>query len=620
VILFLIIVTITNYKQGEKLMVDSVAQRVINGNDILKWFYLGAQEVQLNKKYLNSINLFPVADGDTGTNLSTTMKAMVENVENDQSFHAVIRTMSESGLAHARGNSGILFASYIKGLAVEGRIFDAVTIKDFSTIAHQAVKYLYQAIDNPMEGTMISVIKDWATFLYYNCERYDSFSELLKDAYQTAGISLQRTATQLDVLKKHHVVDSGAEGFVRFLNGINRYFTGAQIEVSTPWSGAELAITEEHVDQYQYCTELFLELSKKYEKEPNNKLDRRIKSILHKFGDSLIVSSQGNKLRVHIHTDYPELVADTMRFYGTFLEQKVDNMKLQNSVKAHQLSNIAIVTDSIADLPEEYKLEHQIHTLPLGLLMDESLYLDKLTIKLGQLFPIIPKLSTYPTSSQPEPGRTRAFLENLLDTYDSLIFIAVSSKLSGTYQTVARAAEELRTEGKLITIIDSLLNSGAQGLLVKTAADLLEAGYSHSDIVSELQRRIPNTKIYVCLNTLEYAIRSGRVPNTVGKIGMKLGLRPIMTLDDDGKGAAFGAAFSRHGITKKIYKLVEKAIREGGIKDYCIVHADNLSLAIEYQKELTKQIGKEPAFISEISSIVAIHSGPGCVAVCFTTE
>ncbi len=601
-------------------MVDSLAQRVIDGNDILKWFYLGAQEVQSNKKHLNSINLFPVADGDTGTNLSTTMKAMVENTQQEQAFHSVIRNMSESGLAHARGNSGILFASYIKGLAQESNVFDVVTIKDFSNIAHRAVKYLYQAIDNPVEGTMISVIKDWAAFLYHNHEQYDNFSELLKDAYQTAGVSLQRTATQLDILKKHNVVDSGAEGFVRFLNGINRYFTGAEPEIITPWAEAELAISEEPVDHYRYCTELFMELSNKYEKESNDKLDHHIKSLLHKFGDSLIVSSQGNKLRIHIHTDYPEQVADTMKLYGTFIEQKVDDMNLQNSVKSHQQSKIAIVTDSIADLPEEYKLEHQIHTLPLGLLMEDSIYLDKRTIQLKQLFPAIGKLSSYPTSSQPQPGRTKAFLENLLDSYESLIFISVSAKLSGTYQTVLTAAKELESDGKSITVLDSKLNSGAQGLLVKAAAELLMAGHTHSEIVEELEKRIPDTKIYVCLNTLEYAIRSGRVPNTVGKLGMKLGLRPIMTLDTDGKGAAFGAAFSKRGITKKIYQLIEKALRDGGIKDYSIVHADNLSLAMEYNNELTRLIGKKPEFIAEISSIVAIHSGPGCVAVCFTKE
>lgn len=599
---------------------NAVAQGVIDGNDILKWFYLGSQEVQRNKLYLNSINLFPVADGDTGTNLSTTMKAMVENINEGNAFHAIIRNMSEAALAHARGNSGILFASYIKGLAVEGNIYDVVTIKDFSIIAQGAVKYLYQAIDNPVEGTMISVIKDWASFLSQNHEKYNNFEELLQDAYQTAIVSLERTATQLDILRKNHVVDSGAEGFVRFLQGINRFFNGADTKQSTPWVNTEFAITEENVDHFQFCTEFFLELSDNFCTMSNIELDKHIKELLHPYGDSLIVSSQGNKMRIHIHTDQPELVAEAMKEFGTFVEQKVDNMNLQNSVKVHQKSKIAIVTDSIADLPEEYKFDHQIFTLPLGLLMEDSVYLDKLTIRPKQLFRSIPKLSTYPTSSQPEPGRATSFLENLLDIYDSLIFITVSSKLSGTHHTITNAIRELELPDTKISVIDSRLNSGAQGLLVKAAAELLEAGHSHEEIVLDLQARISKTKIYVCLNTLEYAIRSGRVPNTVGKLGMRLGIRPIMTLDSEGNGTAFGAAFSKRGLTKQIYRLIKKAKQEGGIKDYSIVHADNQPLAMEYKNELTKLLGKEPEFISEISSIIALHSGPGCVAVCFTKE
>lgn len=601
-------------------MENILALHMINGIDLLKWFYLGAQEVQSNKKYLNSINLFPVADGDTGTNLSTTMKAMIDHTQKDQAFHKVIHSMSESGLAHARGNSGILFASYIKGLAIEANLYDEVTIKDFSNIAHKAVKYLYAAIDNPVEGTMISVIKDWAAFLYFNHEKYDSFSALLQEAYRMAGISLQKTTKQLEVLRRNRVVDSGAEGFVRFLNGINRYFTGAEIELSTPWISSEIAITEERDSHYTYCTEFFLELSKRYEKEPNHMLERRIKTVLRKLGDSLIVTSQGNKLKVHIHTDHPEAVADTLKFYGTFLEQKADNMKLQTSIRTHRQNQTAIVTDSIADLPEEYKLEHQIHTLPLGLLIEDSVYLDKLTIKPRQLFTSIPKLSSYPTSTQPEPGRIRVFLESLLDFYDSIIFITVSSLLSGTYQTAAAVARELSGNGKNIAVIDSRLNSGAQGLLVMTAAKLLEAGSTLEDTVKKLELAISDTRIYVCLNTLEYAVRSGRIANTVGKLGMKLGLRPIMTLDAAGRGSAFGAALSKKGSTKQIFRQIKKNLKEGGIKHYSIVHADNLTLALEYEHELKGLIGKSPEFITEISSIVAIHSGPGSVAICFTKE
>ena len=601
-------------------MIKPMIKPVLDGNDLLRWFYLGSQEVYSNKRYINSINVFPVADGDTGSNLSTTIKAMVDHSNNEPTFSGMIRGMSESGLAHARGNSGILFASYIKGLALEGKIFDVVTIKDFSCIAHHAVAYLYQAIENPIEGTMITVIKDWATFLFQKHDRYISFQELFIDAYQEAKASLQRTTFQLEILEKNHVVDSGAYGFVKFLNGINRFFSGAEIE-DIAISIVDVQRNEDLLtDKYTFCTEAFIELSNWNSTKSHMELEKKIKSEISNYGDSLIVSSGGNKVRIHIHTDSPELVVDTLKGYGTFLEQKVDNMKLQKSVRTNRISNIGLLTDSIADLPEEFKLYNQIHTLSLGILLDESIYLDKLTLGLKQLFKAINESVTYPTSSQPEPGRVKAFLENLLEMYDSLIFITVAGKLSGTNQTINQELKNLELRGKKVTIIDSRLNSGAQGLLVKAAADMLQMGFSHDELVKEIESQIPKTNIYVCLNTLEYAIRSGRVPNTVGKIGMKLGMRPIMTLDQSGNGAAFGVAFSQKSITRQIYRLVKKAKKTTGIKAYSIVHADNSLLAMEYKNELTKIIGKEPEFVTEISSIVAIHSGPGCVAVSITRE
>jgi hypothetical protein len=252
----------------------------------------------------------------------------------------------------------------------------------------------------------------------------------------------------------------------------------------------------------------------------------------------------------------------------------------------------------------------------VGLILDGTVYLDKVTIQPSQLTEAIARSEAYPTSSLPEPGRVRAFLESLIDVYDSLIFITVSSEMSGTHNVINRELRNIDLLGKKVTVIDSLVNSGAEGLLVKTAADMLNAGATHDEVVARVQQLVPRTRIYVYLETLEYAVRSGRVPNTVGRIGIKLGLRPIMSVDASGKGTAFGAAFSRSGITKKIHRLVLKRMESGGIQSYAIVHVDNPELAEQYSRELTAMIGREPEFVTEVSSVIAIHSGPGSVAVC----
>ena len=582
--------------------------RTIDGHDIRNWFQFGFREVEQNKKQINAINVFPVADGDTGTNLTLTLKAMSDWPTATRSFGKMLEKISESGLAHARGNSGIIFASYINGLASEGKLYETIGVSEFSSAAHNAVEYIYKAVEKPVEGTMISVIRDWAYFLSTNNHKFQFFEDLLAEAYKVARASLGKTTETLEVLRKNHVVDAGGEGFVRFLKGINGVFSQEKAQVpDVDLTQNAPSIIEEYDSSYRYCTEFLVQHSGLISHELHRKLEE--------LGDSFIISYLPDKFRIHIHTNYPQQVRKLLKEEGEVLEQKVDDMKLQNEVLFHQKSKVALLTDSIADLPDYLVMHHQIHTIPLTILFDEELYLDKNTINLKGLFAEIEASPSYPTSSQPEVGRVRERLEYLCEHYDSIIIISVAEKLSGTFSVFKKEAERLEQSGKKVTVIDSRLNSGAQGLLVKKAAELLEAGASHDDIVEEVLSLIPKTKIYVCLETIENAVRGGRVPNTVGKLGIAIGARPIMTLDENGKGAAFGVGFSQDGMTKKIFTLLRKIKSQKGIQSYSIVHAENPQLAKAYEERLEKLLGYKPDFVTEISSVTAIHSGRGCVAV-----
>lgn len=592
----------------------------INGIDLINWFHLGAQEVSSQRKYLNAINVFPVADGDTGTNLVTTLRAMVDHSIRISSFSDMMKNISESGIAHARGNSGIIFASYVNGLAISGASYEVVNLKEFSHIVHKAVDHLYQSVEDPVEGTMISVIRDWASFQFHNHERFETFQEMMSAAYQKAMESLEKTTSQLEVLSKNKVVDSGAAGFVRFLHGINRFFSGeGKTGDDEDWTmpGLTTAFFEEEENrEATYCTEVFLSTESVDSNKSGDELSRELKTLLHPYGSSLIVSTAGDRTRVHIHTEEPATVVELLSPYGRLLEQKVDNMKWQEGVRKKRRHPVGILCDSIADLPREFLEEHQIFQLPLGILMNDTVYLDKQTMGLPELFRAIPKAETYPTSSQPEPSRVKAMLEQALELYESLIIITVSSKMSGTYQAIAKEVHDMDLLGKPVTVIDALTNSGAEGLLVKRAAELLDQGLSYDEVVEDIETSRRKTKIYVCLDTIEYMAKGGRISNTVGKVGMKVGLRPIVTIDDGGNGVPLGMGFSRRSLTRQIMKRVRKINEAEGVAAYSIVHADNLELAEDYQRLLTQMTGKGPAYISEISSIVAIHSGPGSVAIC----
>ena len=199
--------------------------------------------------------------------------------------------------------------------------------------------------------------------------------------------------------------------------------------------------------------------------------------------------------------------------------------------------------------------------------------------------------------------------------YKNVLYIAVSSNLSATHNVIRKEVDQLVAKGKNIKIIDTLTNSVAQGLLVKSAVELLKEGKNIDEIINIINEEKDKSEILVCLETFKYAMMSGRLPKAVGKIGMFFGIRPIMSVDKQGKGAAFGFGLSQKAITKKIVKHVTKDINEKGIDRYALIHCLNEDLLEEYKILFKDLIGKEPEFIANVSSATAIHSGKGSVAI-----
>lgn len=599
--------------------------KYIDGVDIHHWFRLGFLEVEAAKKKLNAINVFPVADGDTGTNLSSTLKAMAEKPNEDQAFGEMFRRISEVGISNARGNSGVIFAAYVSGMANEGRQFEKVTHKEFAEIANRAVSYIYRAIENPIEGTMVSVIKDWAEYLLHNHHKFEDFGNFLHSAYLVAVDSLADTTNRLEVLRKKQLVDSGAMGFVGFLRGVNQFFLH---QTSDGKRGDLFANLMDEVEQsteieheeslFRYCTEFVF---------VTNMDEFFVRSIASRVGDSLILYKSGSKIKVHIHTNEPAKLIWSLMPFGEIEDQKVDDMHYQSTWgkadRKGQINRIGLLVDSIADLPMEFGLKNEVEILPLTLMIEGSSFLDKVTVDANLINEYVNKNKLkYPTSSLPEAGRIRSKIEKMLEIYEQLIIITVSDKLSGTYNLARTVGNEINEGHKepRVVVFNSKLNSGAEGLLVKRAVELRKENRTADQIINELEKLRDRSRILVCLESFESAVRSGRVPDTIGRLGKTLRARPIMTLNKEGAGAAYGIGFTKKSITKKIMNEIIKAKQQKGIDEYCIVHNGANALARDYQEKLVKLLGIEPSYISEISSVTALHVGKGCVAVAFTSK
>jgi DegV family protein with EDD domain len=580
----------------------------LNGLDLFELFKAGTASVLQKRKFLNDINVFPVPDGDTGNNLVYTMQTITSESKAEDSFQATIDSISESALIGARGNSGIIFAQFVNGLRAGSTGKEQIDVVDFSKMACESVDYVKNALSNPVEGTMITVIRDWAYFLDSVKDKATSFVDLLEQSYQEAARSLERTKNLLKVLKKNKVVDSGAMGFVLFLEGINKFLHHEKIDIEIP---EELALEDEHeFDEeltYRYCTEGLVMYHPSFNQNA-------LREKLAPLGDSIVIAKGKDMFRVHIHTDQPGEVFQMLKEEGTVKSQKVDDMFLDVAFK-NTHSKMAIVTDSIADISPELMLKYHIYQIPATVMIEGSAYMDKRTISNDILFDQIESGVEYPTTATPEVKYVKELIEKLLTKYEELVIVSVASKLSGTYSLINQVVKPHIEAGKDISVIDSLNNSATEGLLVYHAAKMIKEGHAKKEIVEYLENEKKKTKILVCLETFKYAMMGGRVPKIVGKIGMAIGLRPIMSLAPDGSGTAFGFALSQKGITKKIAKYVKNDMDKQGITSYAIVHCQNEKLAKEYETLFTNELGLAPEYITEISSSVAIHSGKGSVAI-----
>ncbi len=587
----------------------------ITGYDLYNAFLSGFSEVSKQRSFLNRINVFPVPDGDTGSNLVSTLAAIINETKASDCFKATMNLMADAALNGARGNSGIILAQFINGINYEIKKAETITLGSLVDSIRQAVPYAYTAIMEPIEGTMITVIREWSEAMGELKNTAISVEDFVLRSLDAARQSLANTPNLLEVLKKSSVVDSGAYGFVAFLEGVARFIRNRIINSTTDTvEKVDLEIEDEHLDfteeiNFRYCTEALIS---------NLEADIGIlKQRLTPLGDSLIIAGTNEKARIHIHTNEPTELFNILRDGGNVLQQKVDDMKQQYLVANERRHSIAIMTDSIADLPKELVEEHQIHVLPLNLIIGGSPYLDKLTIAPNDFYALMDKLKEYPTSSLPSQKSVEDIFSLLTDHYEAVIVITVSKEMSGTYHIMEKAARKFLDQGKQIKVIDSKLNSGAQGLLVLDAARQLDDGRNLEQVIEHIESQIQKTKIYVSVRTLKYMVRGGRISPLTGFVGQLFNVKPIVSIDENGRGIAFGNAFTMRANIDKIVELVKKSHSDKPIRSYSIVHAHSESHAQGLALRIPQELGLAPEYISEISTIVGLNAGVGSVAVSF---
>lgn len=305
-----------------------------------KAFLAGAKSIELKKDYINELNVFPVPDGDTGTNMTLTIMSAAKEVNSidNPTIENIAKAISSGSLRGARGNSGVILSQLFRGFTREIMDKDAVDVPTMAKAFERAVETAYKAVMKPKEGTILTVAKAGATKAEELVGGTEDLIEFCEEVLKAMQEMLERTPEMLPVLKEAGVVDSGGQGLVTVLTGAFEVLSGKVSDVSFETSMPVKTVTTGKVDssnistadiKFGYCTEFIIMLEKEY----NMDIEQQFKAYLESIGDSLVVVSDDEIVKVHVHTNDPGLAIQKALTYGSLTSMKIDNMREEHHEK-----------------------------------------------------------------------------------------------------------------------------------------------------------------------------------------------------------------------------------------------------------------------------------------------
>lgn len=577
----------------------------------------GIHNVIADQSFLNKINVFPVADGDTGTNLSLSLSAAlgVLQAPGEKHLGTLLAATADALLDGARGNSGAIMAQFFQGLSDSAGELTRFTAATFSKAVRTGSDYAHDALSNPQEGTIVSVISDFASNMEHHSKGANpgNFSDLLAGVIPGLEKALARTTGQLEALRKAGVVDAGAKGFVDFVKGFNDYIQNGEIvpmpDVSQLLGDDELRMPDASGEEYEYryCTECIVS---------GTKIDRRkLREALADLGDSLVLAGSKRKAKIHIHVNNPQEVFDVGAEYGDISGEKADDLQRQQSSSHGKQRNFAVITDSAADIADSDMERLDIHMVPCRIQFGERGFLDKVSISTDEFYERLEHDPHHPTTSQPAPGDFRRQYQYLASHFPDVVSVNLTSAASGTYEAARSAAKRTNASGK-VHVIDSLNASMGEGLLTVFAAECAVAGLSAKATVRAVKDLIPDTHTFAVLGNLDYAVRGGRIPNWVRLIATSMRMTPIVRSTPAGEIKLTTCLFGRRNIPARFAKYVAKQYKDSGPMVAAIAHAvnsDGLAVAKQTLQDTLPDLQRLTE--AEIGTAIGVHGGPGTLLI-----
>jgi DegV family protein with EDD domain len=581
-----------------------------------------ADWVAAGREEINRINVFPVPDGDTGTNFTLTLRAVADALRalGDASLPETAQTMARAAILGARGNSGMMLAHFLLGFSDALGDRPIATAPDIARAIRCGADRLYESLDDPREGTILTVARDAAVAAEPVARLTSDIGEFMKRLLEEGEAALARTPELMAVLKEAGVVDAGGKGFVRMLEGVVRYINGDPILAADlsdeteqrayfPAAAIDVAVERD----FQYCTEVLV----RGEQLPSA---NEARTAMHSFGGSTVVAVMGDILKIHVHTDTPEAVFSYAARWGRVDTAKAQDMRAQHRQLAHaDRRAVGVVTDSSADLPDAVLDHHRITLVPLQVVFGDTTFRDRVELKPEEFYRRLRASAELPTTSQPSPADFIKAFRDAAQEAEEVVAVLLGSTLSGTFNAAQAAIRAGGLQG--VHLVDSRSASLGVGLLALRGAELAESGWSGARIAAELTRVRAQSGMLLTVDRYDNLLRSGRISRSKAWLAGMLDVKPILSLDREGQVVPLERVRGRENVEARVLALLDQRLTpRPRVVRIGIAHADAPEVAERIRVTLENRDRPRDCLVTLATGVLGTHVGPGAWGIFYQVE
>jgi DegV family protein with EDD domain len=579
-------------------------------NELKRMLLLSYERIEEKKEEINKINVFPVPDQDTGTNLAKTLEGIKKEIEGKEfkDLEEISKVALDGALISAQGNAGVIYTGFLAGFLPKLNK-NPVDAKKLAEAFEEGRKRAWRSMANPKQGTILDVVDAAAETFKKEAEKEKDIVKIFEKVIEKAKEALLATREKMEIFKKANVVDAGGLGFLMILESYLDALKpeGKKEEKKERPSEEIKRFVQVLANRFEVVA---LVLDPKFDEE-------KAREKLKRLGNCLDIVKVENKMKVHIHTDYPDEVRDVLKRIGRIEDLRIEDMakEIAGEPSVRKVS-IGIVTEDVASILPKILVRYQIELAKTKFEWPEleKIEGENLYQKIKKAYEM--KIETRPRTSQAMPKDYFDAYKKQLQRFDKVLCLTLTSKISGCYNSAIQAREMLEEkERERVFVFDTLHGAAGQALFVLRAIELIQEQREIEEIIEELKKLIPKTQTYVIFADPKGIEFIGRITksqaNWIRRM-KKLGIQPIMRVKNGilTKGGMVFAKDEPEALFKKIKKESEKERKMGKKIRVIINHADNLEGAKKL-KGLLKEIGAEVSFISEGPPIVCAVTGPG---------